>query len=651
MINSKQAKIILFIIIILVLCCRFVNIDADRPLPIFAHSNDEFYKSSSGIYKANFGTWFNDDENSGLLHAPLFGAIQYPIYELFGVSLASTRLISAIGGVLSVLLLYLILRKENKKLALFASFLLSINYVFFILTRVGIPNSIIITFLLLSFYMVSLNEKKKFNYLIAGFIMGLTVLIKVNFLYFIIAPIIFLSIQKLTKKINFSHIAYYFLPFFLILISYYFYFNSFPKDILEPMIILSKGLSMSYLFLPRLILLFVDSIFKYPSIFILSIITTIYFLFQNFPNQISLKLIIKYFNQYSFSEKISFSWLFGSIISVIFTSIAPRRIITIIIPLVIYSSILLFDKEKISLKNNKNEKNNKLSIFYLFFPWLLTISLFINYAIFMLENAFLKLEIFNLTDKVPTKISFIILDLLKNKIFFLTLAFLILITIFMIIVYIKYNGNQKFIKHIKMWSIFCLISLFIFGFIKFTYQLFIENSYYLSHLGLVLTSLLVSFILFKKLVDNPMKFTRNAIFTYVSYCFIMIICFTLLFPSFSIKEASQEIGGLTNEGDFIIGYFSPGLSIESNTKPIFNKFLPPWKDFINYSVTHQYKPKLFLVSPTSNYPPREDDIQHELKYITRFELAPVLTFGEPRVIIDLYEIDYNYNYSIIQDTY
>jgi len=640
MIHSKQVRWLFFVIVI-VLCLRFVNIDADRPLPIFAHSNDEFYKSSGGIYKANFDTWLNDDENSGLIHAPLFAVVQYPILELFGVSLASTRIISAIGAVITVLLLYLMLRKENKKMAIFASFLLSINYVFFILGRVGIPNSFALSVLLFSFYIIFLNEKDKINYLVSGFVMGLAILLKANVIYIIVAAGIFLLIQKISKKIDFVHLVYYALGYSVTVIAYYFYTKSFPPEILEPMILLSKALSMHYLFFPRLIILFVDSIFKFPSIFLMSIATVAYFALQRFP-KFSFKEVKDYFGNYSFSEKIAFSWLFGTIISVIFTSIIHRRIVTIIIPLVIYPSLLLFRRY-----NEEKEERRRLSIVNLIFPWLFSVSLFINLFIFVNEEGFSEIMRIS-APLVPQPILSVIMQLLMNKSFILTLGMFTVFTLGVVVLYFKNKDKVSNWKGLKNWSIFCLVGLLTFGVIKFIYEDFIGNYELIPPIIVVIVSLLVSFIIFKSVLGDPIRATRRTIVIYTTYCLAAIILFTLIFPSFTVKEASEKIAEITDEGDYIIGYFSPGLSIESHTRPIFNKFLSPWREFVDYSIYEVYKPKLFLTSPIKYHPPSKEEVPHELGYVSTFNIAPLMTFGKPRMIIELYKIDYENNLTITQ---
>ena len=120
---KKSHIIVLFFILVCFLTLRFVHLDADRPLHVFAHVNDEAFKTQPARYMALWETWVDDDSNSGLLLAPLYSLFVVASYKLLDVSLFSTRILSAIAGVLSIILLYVILSKENKKIAFFSSFL------------------------------------------------------------------------------------------------------------------------------------------------------------------------------------------------------------------------------------------------------------------------------------------------------------------------------------------------------------------------------------------------------------------------------------------------------------------------------------------------------------------------------------------------
>jgi len=639
---NKYIKIIIIIILIIFfLFIRFINLDADRLLPVFAKVNDEFYKSSAAIYKVNFGTWLNDNGNSGLMHAPLYSTmILYPIYKFLGVSLITTRLLSVLAGILSVFLLYLILRKENKKVALFAALLLSINTIFFTLNRVGLPESLVIACMLFGFYVISFNEKRTANYLLAGLIMGLAFLLKVSQLYIMPALVLFLIMQKINKKISIKHIIYFATSYGLVLLGYFIYIKlNYP--IFEPMIEFTRLINFTPLFIARPLLLLVNRFLSFPSIFFLILLTIIFFRVFGFPS-FSLRGFIHYSKSISFVERVSFSWLFGIFFGVIFTSLVDRRFSSIVIPLVIYSSLLLYKKKSSNKMINVQEKN--ASLFETGAVFILFLSVLFNYLIVINENFFQSLSKIFLFDVFPGYYN-LILNLIKNPCFIFTTLLLLGGTSLFIISYFKLRKHVGFrIKLIKL-GFFLLLSLLVLGFIKFNYLLFLDNLFKIPIWIIGTLSFVSSCWLYLKITKTPSSTSKKIFKTYFIYCITLILLFSLLFPSFSIKEASQKIDELTNEGDFIIGYYSPGLSIESHTKPLLNIFRPPFQDLINYSVYDRYKPVLYLTDPKETYPPKKEEIPYPLEYITTFELNPLFGFGKPQKVIELYRIDYNTNYT------
>jgi hypothetical protein len=635
---NKHIKTIIIILIIAFLFIRFVNLDADRLLPVFAKVNDEFYKSSAAIYKVNFDTWLNDNGNSGLMHAPLYSTIiLYPIYKLLGVSLTTTRLLSVLAGILSVFLLYLILRKENKKAALFAAFLLSINTIFFTLNRVGLPESLVITSMLFGFYIISLNEKRTTNYFLAGLIMGLAFLLKVSQLYVMPALVIFLIMQKIDKKISTKHVLYFATSYGFVLLGYFIYIIL-NYAVFEPIIEFTRAVNFTPLFIARPLLLLVNRFLSFPSIFFLILLTVIFFRVFGFPS-FNLRGFTYYFKSISFVEKLSFSWLFGVLFGVLFTSLVDRRFSSIIIPLVIYSSLLLYKNNSLKKGTIIKGKNNTpllmTGVIYILF-----LSLLFNYLFFINRTAYGSISKVFLFDNSPGYFN-IFLNLINNP-YFVFLVFLFLGgTSLFVISYLKFRKDINFRSKLIKAGFFFLISLLTLGFIKFNYYLFLETIFEISNLTIGITSFLISYVIYLKVTRKPFRTAKKIFITYCIYCIMLILLCSLLFPSYTVKEASLKIKELTNEGDFIVGYFSPGLSIESHTRPMLHTFRPPFKDFYNYSIYDKHKPKLYLTDPKEKYPPKKEEIPHNLEYITTFKLAPLLSFGKPRNVIDLYRINYD----------
>ncbi|MBW3003606.1 glycosyltransferase family 39 protein [Candidatus Woesearchaeota archaeon] len=631
MISNKTLCYIFVILVLFFVFSRFINLDADRPLHVMAESIDEGYKSQPAKYRALFGTWYDDDSSSGLLTAPLFNLILFPVYNLLGVSLFSTRVLSAVAGIISVLLLYLILRRDDRKVALYASGLLAVNHFFFIVTRVGLPESLVIATILLSFYVVFLNETKTFNYFLGGLIMGLGFLLKVNQIYFIPAILLFLFMQLITKNIRIKHICVYLFGYGVLVFGYWLFFLSSSNPLFIPILEFIKADSPLYLFVFRIFSLFVNLFFSLPSICFLAIPTLAYLvLFRFIP--LRWKSFVSYVRTLNFTEKIAFSILIGTLVGIVFSSLVPRKMSFLIIPLVIYP-VLLF-KQKIPYRDN-----HRINLLEIFIVYILFISVIVNY-ILLIDMPIFK-QLYNV---VVYNFSLTGLFYAANIQVISFLLLLFIGTIAFIVLYFKYRNSVKFRGVMIRLGIFFLIALLVLGFIKFNYHYIFEPYFYGSNIVFGVLSLLIAFLIFICLMKNPMKTGKTSLVIYVVYCVLAIVLASLIFPSFTVRDMNQRIDKWTSGGDYIIGYASHGLSFESGTRPIFFKFNPPFNKYVNYSIYDKYKPKLYLRS----YPkfkqipdsPMIDEVPYDLKYLGRYRLEPIFGFGRPREVIEVYRIVY-----------
>jgi len=121
-------------------------------------------------------------------HPPLVFLLQHISLKIFGENNFGFRFPSALVGIVSVYLLYLIGRRlftENVGLLSAALMALTANHVF--ISRVGLQESYVIFFILLAFYFF-LNSLEKDRYFIwTGFAIGLGMLAK--YTVFIVAPV------------------------------------------------------------------------------------------------------------------------------------------------------------------------------------------------------------------------------------------------------------------------------------------------------------------------------------------------------------------------------------------------------------------------------------------------------------------------------
>lgn len=113
---------------------------------------------------------------------PAFGfLLQHFQFKITGVSLLAMRFWPALYGILSVYLLYLIVRKLfNKKTALLSAMLLAISSLHIWVSRLAIQESIVILFSLLAIWLfLKALENKKYFYLL-GLVTGLALAIKLT---------------------------------------------------------------------------------------------------------------------------------------------------------------------------------------------------------------------------------------------------------------------------------------------------------------------------------------------------------------------------------------------------------------------------------------------------------------------------------------
>ena len=122
---------------------RFLSLGAD-PMPEL----DPGFISDAGTWWKNprlhavWGVWTVDDGNFGLLTAPAYTLVMRGVFSLIGVGYAQAYTANAISGVVSVVLVYLMVRREaNGPAALLAAAFLGLNFMTVAYDRSAYPES------------------------------------------------------------------------------------------------------------------------------------------------------------------------------------------------------------------------------------------------------------------------------------------------------------------------------------------------------------------------------------------------------------------------------------------------------------------------------------------------------------------------------
>ena len=183
----KRTTLAICLILAGALLLRVINLDAD-PSALISRDviTDEGWWAHNARNAILYGQWRIDDYNLGLYSAYLYNALLHFIFETFGISFATMRMLSAITGWLTVVLLVLLVRREiSGRAALLASALLGFSNLHIVYSRTGFTESMMVFFLALTLWLWSLRRTHAFFALVAGVSLGLMVVTKITAIYLV----------------------------------------------------------------------------------------------------------------------------------------------------------------------------------------------------------------------------------------------------------------------------------------------------------------------------------------------------------------------------------------------------------------------------------------------------------------------------------
>jgi hypothetical protein len=179
----------LFGALVLMACLRLLALTADSPLAPF-WLFDEGHWVHNARNKLLFDEWVLDDFNQGLV-TPVFTALTYLAFQVLGIGLWQARLVSALTGILTVIVFYYWLKKAwHWKAAAVATLLLSTNFLLFNYNRVALPETVVVFFLVLAGFFWSGAEGRPSHGLASGIAFMLACAAKPTALFFFVVPIV-----------------------------------------------------------------------------------------------------------------------------------------------------------------------------------------------------------------------------------------------------------------------------------------------------------------------------------------------------------------------------------------------------------------------------------------------------------------------------
>lgn len=576
---------------------------------------DEGYWLYNARNLALFSSLAKDNFFHDLAAAPLFSFFSFLSFELFGVGFWQARLVSAISGVLTVLIAFRIGLQVNKKTAVLSASLLAINTLLLLHNRLAVGESLSLVFSTLSFFYIF---KKGFEFQ-SGIFMALSLLSKTtSYLYIPSAVLMIISengINKASIKRGIKFLVFFsllFLSFFGLL---YINFGSEISSIYSTFGKWYVPLSFKDLwqnFLRFFLHPFWGSPFLF-SLLILSIFNILNYIIEPKKRTRERKLLIL--------------WLAGILVFGPFLAILSNaRLLGLIIPITILASQFLLDRNLWYLNFKKitfRVKSHDLKTISVLFITSVPLSA-VCAKIFL---ALLKRLFMN--ESVVSYFPFAVI------------VFSILLTLFLI-------SNKLLVSSILRFNLMLLAFLPLLSFIPlfWSYLHFFDITAKPISSNVNLISGLCFFI-FIAIIFNKKSFTQ---FVYILFFLnisfnIFGIASILYNPGYNILNSSKKLEEIVGDKS-IIGFWGQALTLENSSKAIY------WAPNLKYTTgfNNQYedfRPEFLTVSevfdskPGSHEAwPDQNSLKQQTIYITSLNLSRSFLGAEREFMLKIYKIIY-----------
>jgi hypothetical protein len=158
-------KVIVLLLILSSLIARFLYLEADFPWGFTwegALYTDEGWYSYNAMMHTITGDWYVDGDYNAIVFRPTFHMFLILVFKALGLSLFSARFTVILFSMLIISLSYLLVRKYiDASAALVTALLLSINFTFFVYSRLALSEIPTVSIGFLSIFIVSYFSDKK----------------------------------------------------------------------------------------------------------------------------------------------------------------------------------------------------------------------------------------------------------------------------------------------------------------------------------------------------------------------------------------------------------------------------------------------------------------------------------------------------------
>lgn len=567
---TKSRAIVLGIILCGFLT-RFAFLASDSSILLDSGQvGDEGYWLYNARNLALFGKTAQDDFYHDFAAAPLFSFFASISFLVFGTGFWQGRLISAIAGLITILIAYKIGLLFSKKTALLSALLVSVNTLLILHSRLAVGESLQILFINVSLYLYLLRKTALSGAFFAAGILAKTTasmyipsFVILNAVFFLKGRREFLGVFRFW--VTFSGVfLIIFAPILFFFLDKIFLIYSTFGDWLKPQSLTDVFYNTSNFF--------IHPFWGSPFSFSLAILASVN--------------IINYFTNQTKSEnrKLIIYWVLGILIlGPLVSRISNARLLPLIVPLAVLSAQTILNREigKVDL-----------------------------------ESLLLKVSRKNLLEKLVLFISIILLSFVSSKILlalvkrifnqelvilYLPHLTLILIPIFFLLSIIF---ERKIRRLLVLGLVTLLITLPLLAFVRVIadYLVFfrITETFQTSLISFtILVSYVLGFAMFVKLKFDFRDLKYSLILVYFVFN-LFGISTILLTPSYSLLNGSRTLGRIAGDSA-IIGFYGHELSLENKTTPI---YWAPRLDKVNVvnSNFQKYNPRYLLERQSFDLP-------------------------------------------------
>lgn len=630
---------------ILIIFLRFFHLDAD---PSFTKRvsdiSDEAIWGLDARTIALFNSWGNSEIHLGLDSAPLYTYLMKLNFQYFGADLFTLRLLSAISGSLTAILLFFFVKKlTTKKQAILALALYGLGEAPLIYNRIGHIETTLTIFLFLMFILWQSAKENRWLYLLSGICYSLAFLVKFTALFFAPALVAYWLYEYLLKQWKWKRFFYFAVGAAIPIAGYLsFFLIPYWDQLAKSMIAHGNNNFFGAEVLQNSLKVLGNNIFGLPSVIILFTLLLIYLVYKlhSLP-KFTLKEIT---NSLTPLEAISLCWIFAGIAGILLSDVSDRRFTIMFVPAIMLVSHLVVNFKEFSLKelseklSSSEFRPNFLSGILYFLAFLLPVFSLPYFQIRLLGESSPLFKIGGIAILLGYFLAAIGLYLLDKKIISAETRLKIhKLLLFQFLFFAFFDPFTVLIRH-------------------FTRHLSIPFSLLKSEKIILVASTLfflllfavIAFLLYRK---DVVRIKRKHGIVFILLYFVIglaLIIQIVFFPKYTVLEATQKLSEVIEPGNLVFG---EAVENTYGTDLQYVYYLPYNDNFggLNKNLPslqpkYYIYPKMFDGQP--DYPENQkrllEDLKskYELKQLTTLDLYRYPFSNKYKVKLEVYEITY-----------